>query len=79
MFCPAVRTHAIGNAVCATGLSTEPQASQDVCSDLTWTGIAGATAKLLSLSEAERAAGVVAVSGGNHGIALAHMAAALTR
>ncbi|MEU0944097.1 threonine/serine dehydratase [Streptomyces canus] len=37
----------------------------------------GATAKLLSLSEAERAAGVVAVSGGNHGIALAHMAAAL--
>ncbi|MFG2801381.1 threonine/serine dehydratase [Streptomyces pseudovenezuelae] len=37
----------------------------------------GATAKLLSLSAAERAAGVVAVSGGNHGIALAHMAAAL--
>ncbi|OIJ66595.1 threonine/serine dehydratase [Streptomyces mangrovisoli] len=37
----------------------------------------GATAKLLSLSEAERAAGVVAVSGGNHGIALAEMAAAL--
>ncbi|WP_433917862.1 threonine/serine dehydratase [Streptomyces canus] len=37
----------------------------------------GATAKLLSLSQAERAAGVVAVSGGNHGIALAHMAAAL--
>ncbi|MFJ7048113.1 threonine/serine dehydratase [Streptomyces sp. NPDC101112] len=37
----------------------------------------GATAKLLSLTEAERAAGVVAVSGGNHGIALAHMAAAL--
>ncbi|MFE3856849.1 threonine/serine dehydratase [Streptomyces griseorubiginosus] len=37
----------------------------------------GATARLLSLSEAERAAGVVAVSGGNHGIALAHMAAAL--
>ncbi|MET8773251.1 threonine/serine dehydratase [Streptomyces sp. NPDC004658] len=37
----------------------------------------GATAKLLSLSEAERAAGVVAVSGGNHGIALAAMAAAL--
>jgi threonine dehydratase len=37
----------------------------------------GATAKLLTLSEAERAAGVVAVSGGNHGIALAHMAAAL--
>lgn len=37
----------------------------------------GATAKLLSLSEKERAAGVVAVSGGNHGIALAVMAAAL--
>lgn len=37
----------------------------------------GATAKLLSLDEAERAAGVVAVSGGNHGIALAVMAAAL--
>ncbi|MEU6556521.1 threonine/serine dehydratase [Streptomyces sp. NPDC046915] len=37
----------------------------------------GATAKLLSLSEAERAAGVVAVSGGNHGVALAVMAAAL--
>ncbi|WP_433447899.1 threonine/serine dehydratase [Streptomyces sp. CA-142005] len=37
----------------------------------------GATAKLLSLSTAERAAGVVAVSGGNHGIALAVMAAAL--
>ncbi|SPF06871.1 Phenylserine dehydratase [Streptomyces sp. MA5143a] len=37
----------------------------------------GATAKLLSLTEAERAAGVVAVSGGNHGIALAHVAAAL--
>ncbi|MCX4878516.1 MULTISPECIES: threonine/serine dehydratase [unclassified Streptomyces] len=37
----------------------------------------GATAKLLSLSEGERAAGVVAVSGGNHGIALAVMAAAL--
>ncbi|MFF8669844.1 threonine/serine dehydratase [Streptomyces sp. NPDC015242] len=37
----------------------------------------GATAKLLSLSEAERAAGVVAVSGGNHGMALAVMAAAL--
>lgn len=37
----------------------------------------GATAKLLSLTEAERAAGVVAVSGGNHGIALAVMAAAL--
>ncbi len=37
----------------------------------------GATAKLLSLGERERAAGVVAVSGGNHGIALAVMAAAL--
>ncbi|MDC2954571.1 threonine/serine dehydratase [Streptomyces gilvifuscus] len=37
----------------------------------------GATAKLLSLSEEERAAGVVAVSGGNHGIAMAVMAAAL--
>jgi threonine dehydratase len=37
----------------------------------------GATAKLLSLSEAERAAGVVAVSGGNHGIAVAEMAAVL--
>ncbi|MFG3103920.1 threonine/serine dehydratase [Streptomyces sp. NPDC048182] len=37
----------------------------------------GATAKLLSLSEAERAAGVVAVSGGNHGVAVAVMAAAL--
>ena len=37
----------------------------------------GATVRLLALSEAERAAGVVAVSGGNHGIALAVMAAAL--
>ncbi|GGX83868.1 threonine/serine dehydratase [Streptomyces minutiscleroticus] len=37
----------------------------------------GATAKLLALGEAERAAGVVAVSGGNHGIAVAVMAAAL--
>ncbi|MEV8247979.1 threonine/serine dehydratase [Streptomyces rochei] len=37
----------------------------------------GATAKLLSLNEAERAAGVVAVSGGNHGVAVAVMAAAL--
>ncbi|WP_431330658.1 threonine/serine dehydratase [Streptomyces sp. IPPR8] len=37
----------------------------------------GATAKLLSLTEAERAAGVVAVSGGNHGVAVAVMAAAL--
>jgi threonine dehydratase len=37
----------------------------------------GATAKLLSLSATERAAGVTAVSGGNHGVALAVMAAAL--
>ncbi|MFI9604145.1 threonine/serine dehydratase [Streptomyces sp. NPDC004069] len=37
----------------------------------------GATARLLSLDAAERDAGVVAVSGGNHGIALAVMAAAL--
>ncbi|MFJ3234393.1 pyridoxal-phosphate dependent enzyme [Streptomyces sp. NPDC086787] len=37
----------------------------------------GAAAKLLSLTGAERAAGVVAVSGGNHGVALAVMAAAL--
>ncbi|WP_445527659.1 threonine/serine dehydratase [Streptomyces cyslabdanicus] len=37
----------------------------------------GATARLLTLDAAERAAGVVAVSGGNHGIALAVMAAAL--
>ncbi|MET9774085.1 threonine/serine dehydratase [Streptomyces sp. NPDC006367] len=37
----------------------------------------GATAKLLSLTESERAAGVVAVSGGNHGVAVAVMAAAL--
>ncbi|MES4908297.1 MULTISPECIES: threonine/serine dehydratase [unclassified Streptomyces] len=37
----------------------------------------GAAAKLLSLSEADRAAGVVAVSGGNHGIAVAVMAGAL--
>ncbi|PWI07751.1 serine/threonine dehydratase [Streptomyces sp. NWU339] len=37
----------------------------------------GAVAKLLSLNEAERAAGVVAVSGGNHGIAVAVMASAL--
>ncbi|QKG24047.1 pyridoxal-phosphate dependent enzyme [Actinomadura verrucosospora] len=37
----------------------------------------GATAKLLGLGEAERAAGVVAVSGGNHAIAVAVMAAAL--
>ncbi|MCX4703466.1 threonine/serine dehydratase [Streptomyces sp. NBC_01352] len=39
--------------------------------------VRGATARLLALSGAERAAGVVAVSGGNHGIALAVMAAAL--
>ncbi|NUQ98150.1 MAG: threonine/serine dehydratase [Streptomyces sp.] len=39
--------------------------------------VRGATAKLLSLSAVERAAGVVAVSGGNHGIAVAVMAAAL--
>ncbi|GAA4792178.1 threonine/serine dehydratase [Streptomyces ziwulingensis] len=37
----------------------------------------GAVAKLLSLDADERAAGVVAVSGGNHGVALAAMAAAL--
>lgn len=37
----------------------------------------GATAKLLSLSEADRAAGVVAVSGGNHAISVAVMAQAL--
>ncbi|MEV8452822.1 threonine/serine dehydratase [Streptomyces sp. NPDC052095] len=37
----------------------------------------GATARLLALGEAERAAGVVAVSGGNHGIAVAVMAGAL--
>lgn len=37
----------------------------------------GATAKLLTLSESERAAGVVTVSGGNHGIALAVMAGVL--
>ncbi|MFI9151722.1 threonine/serine dehydratase [Streptomyces sp. NPDC053367] len=39
--------------------------------------VRGATAKMLSLTEAERAAGVVAVSGGNHGIAFAETAAAL--
>ncbi|MFJ8082171.1 threonine/serine dehydratase [Streptomyces sp. NPDC096205] len=38
--------------------------------------VRGATAKLLSLTDAERAAGVVAVSGGNHGIAFAVTAAA---
>lgn len=37
----------------------------------------GAVAKLRSLSPDERAAGVVAVSGGNHGIGLAVMAASL--
>ncbi|WP_405796698.1 threonine/serine dehydratase [Streptomyces sp. NBC_01506] len=37
----------------------------------------GATAKLLSLSDADRAAGVVAVSGGNHAISVAVMAEAL--
>lgn len=37
----------------------------------------GAAAKLLALDDAERAAGVVAVSGGNHGIAVAVMAGAL--
>ncbi|MFD5899854.1 threonine/serine dehydratase [Streptomyces sp. NPDC060366] len=37
----------------------------------------GATAKLLSLSEADRAAGVVAVSGGNHAISVAVMSEAL--
>ncbi|WP_433126163.1 threonine ammonia-lyase [Micromonospora sp. CA-240977] len=37
----------------------------------------GAAAKLLVLDDAERAAGVVAVSGGNHGIAVAVMAGAL--
>jgi threonine dehydratase len=39
--------------------------------------VRGATAKLLALTDVERAAGVVAVSGGNHGIALAVMAGAL--
>ena len=34
----------------------------------------GSTAKLVGLSDTERAAGVVAVSGGNHGIAVATMA-----
>ncbi|MBV2353021.1 threonine/serine dehydratase [Streptomyces sp. J2-1] len=37
----------------------------------------GAVAALLGLSGAERAAGVVAVSGGNHAVAVAEMAAAL--
>ncbi|MFF4173790.1 threonine/serine dehydratase [Streptomyces sp. NPDC001744] len=39
--------------------------------------VRGATAKLLMLSEVERAAGVVAVSGGNHGIGVAVTAGAL--
>jgi threonine dehydratase len=39
--------------------------------------VRGATVKLLALTDVERAAGVVAVSGGNHGIALAVMAGAL--
>ena len=37
----------------------------------------GVATKLLGLSEAERAAGVATVSGGNHGIALAEVAAAM--
>ncbi len=37
----------------------------------------GATAKLLGLSDAERAAGVVAVSGGNHGVGVADTAGSL--
>lgn len=37
----------------------------------------GAFAKLTSLTDAERAAGVVAVSGGNHGVAVADAAGAL--
>ncbi len=39
--------------------------------------VRGATAKLLALDASERAAGVVTVSGGNHGIALATMAGLL--
>jgi threonine dehydratase len=39
--------------------------------------VRGAAAKLLALDAADRAAGVVAVSGGNHGIAVAVMAEAL--
>lgn len=39
--------------------------------------VRGAAAKLLVLTEAERAAGVVAVSGGNHAIGVALMAGAL--
>lgn len=37
----------------------------------------GAAAKLLTLTDAERAAGVVAVSGGNHGVAVAETARAM--
>uniref|UniRef100_UPI0034DE4617 pyridoxal-phosphate dependent enzyme n=2 Tax=Streptomyces flavofungini TaxID=68200 RepID=UPI0034DE4617 len=37
----------------------------------------GAVAKLLDLTDEQRAAGVVAVSGGNHGVAVAEMSAAL--
>jgi threonine dehydratase len=37
----------------------------------------GAVAKLLTLTDEQRAAGVVAVSGGNHGVAVAEMSAAL--
>ncbi|MFC0542318.1 threonine ammonia-lyase [Kutzneria chonburiensis] len=39
--------------------------------------VRGAAAKLLTLTDAERAAGVVAVSGGNHAIGVAVMAGAL--
>ncbi|QUQ63392.1 threonine ammonia-lyase [Kutzneria sp. CA-103260] len=39
--------------------------------------VRGAAAKMLTLTDAERAAGVVAVSGGNHAIAVALMAQAL--
>lgn len=37
----------------------------------------GAVSKLLTLTDEQRAAGVVAVSGGNHGVAVAEMSAAL--
>ncbi|MGW0903166.1 threonine/serine dehydratase [Streptomyces sp. NPDC002853] len=37
----------------------------------------GAVAKLLAMSDEQRSAGVVAVSGGNHGVAVAEMSAAL--
>ncbi|MGW7073023.1 threonine/serine dehydratase [Streptomyces sp. NPDC054855] len=37
----------------------------------------GAVAKLLAMTDEQRAAGVVAVSGGNHGVAVAEMSAAL--